>query len=108
MIGLEEGNNVFLRALISLKYLYVIIHYFQRIQHVGDLIDLRLIPILLLHKSIELLLIRLGNNIPNLAASTVIVVDGVDVGVLDVPAKAGEHHADVDPRNSDAADVLVA
>lgn len=60
------------------------------------------------HVAVELLLVGGGDHVPDFCAALVVVVYGVYVQVLDVPAERGEFHADVDPRDRDAADFLVA
>lgn len=56
---------------------------------------------------VELLLVGAGNDVPYLAAAPMVVVDGANVQVLDVPAEGGELHAEVHPRSRHSADLFI-
>lgn len=50
---------------------------------------------------------RAWHPIPLLGTAPVMVVDGIEHVILDVPAEAGEHHANVHPRHDHPRNVLL-
>lgn len=56
---------------------------------------------------IEVLFMLAGNDVPSFGLSKMVVVDGVDEEVLDMPTKGGELHAEVHPWLSNPANFVL-
>lgn len=96
-----------MRPLIGFVHLYPVFLELNRVDHESNTIQKLSFSCFFQNIIIKLLLIALGNHIPCFGRPAVAIIDGVEPKILNMPAKSGELHSHINPRNSDPTDLLV-
>lgn len=107
VVSVEESKNVFMWSLISLVNFYPLINQLKWVDHKSYTVQELTFPCLLQDIGIKFLLIRFRDDIPCFGCASVAVIDGVKPKILDMPAKGGELHAHINPRNGNSTNLLI-